>query len=216
MSRIYMSAFVLAAFALAWGALPVGSQEKKGDIMSEMDAAAMKAAMESWTKACTPGAEHKRLEGFVGSWDTTLRVWMMGQGAPPTEFPGVTEFKWIYPGRWLETSARFDGSFLDPTKKETLTRGLMGYDNYKRKNVMIWIDDSTTNLRTAEGNWTPDGKALIGYGTMDEPMTGELDKMVKYVYRFRTQDNILLEVHDLPIGEVNTKVVEIEYKRKAK
>ena len=56
--------------------------------------------------------------------------------------------------------------------------------------------------------------ALVTYGTIDEYLTGEHDKMVKYVWRFRGDDAMTFEVHDLPIGESNTKVVEVTFKRK--
>ena len=48
---------------------------------------------------------------------------------------------------------------------------------------------------------------------LDEYLTGEHDKMVKSVFRFVSEDEMKLEVHDLPIGESNTKVVEITYTR---
>jgi hypothetical protein len=37
--------------------------------------------------------------------------------------------------------------------------------------------------------------------------------MVKYAWRFVSDDKTVLEVHDLPIGENNTKVVEITFTR---
>jgi hypothetical protein len=61
----------------------------------------------------------------------------------------------------------------------------------------------------AEGDMDPSGNTLIAYGTLDEYLTGEHDKMVKYVWRFQSPTRIVLEVHDLPIGENNTKVVEV-------
>ena len=45
-------------------------------------------------------------------------------------------------------------------------------------------------------------------------MTGEHDKMVKSVWRFVSDDEMKLEVHDLPIGEDNTQVFEIRYRRR--
>ena len=53
----------------------------------------------------------------------------------------------------------------------------------------------------------------IAYGTLDEYLTGEHDKMVKYVWRFTSPTQMVLEVHDLPIGENNTKVVEITFRK---
>jgi hypothetical protein len=64
-------------------------------------------------------------------------------------------------------------------------------------------------MRQSEGDMDPSGKVLITYGTLDEYLTGEHDKMVKYVWRFDSDDKIVLEIHDLPIGEKNTKVLEI-------
>lgn len=55
--------------------------------------------------------------------------------------------------------------------------------------------------------------ALVSYGPMDEPLTGENDKPVKYVWRFPDAKTIVFELHDLAIGEPNTKVVEVTYRR---
>jgi len=55
---------------------------------------------------------------------------------------------------------------------------------------------------------------LTLYGKMDKPMTGEHNKNVKYVTRIVGPDKHIFEVHDLAIGEPNTKVVEVTYTRK--
>ena len=52
------------------------------------------------------------------------------------------------------------------------------------------------------------------YGTLDEYLTGEHDKMVKTIWRFISKDEMVMEVHDLHIGEKNTQVIEIRYTRK--
>ena len=54
------------------------------------------------------------------------------------------------------------------------------------------------------------------YGTIDEYLTGENDKAVKNVWRFPSDDRMILEVHDLAIGEENTKVVEVTFTRSEK
>ena len=47
---------------------------------------------------------------------------------------------------------------------------------------------------------------LIYYGTIDEYLTGEHDKMVKTVWRFPSADELVMEVHDLAIGATGTQV----------
>ena len=48
---------------------------------------------------------------------------------------------------------------------------------------------------------------------LDEYLTGEHDKMVKYAWRFLSPDEMVLEVHDLHIGEQDTMVLETRYRR---
>ena len=86
---------------------------------------------------------------------------------------------------------------------------------YKQSYVATAVDTMDTAMRRAEGDLDPSGKALLMYGTIDEYLTGEHDKMVKLVWRFLSDDELVLEIHDLPIGEKNTKVVETRYRRRS-
>lgn len=164
------------------------------------DMAAMMAKMRAFT---TPGPEHAVLERFLGTWEMELSV--MG-GAP--EKSEVT-WSWLMDGRWLESRA--SGSMMGQPMQSA---SWMGYDRFKQSYVMTFVNTMDTAMLRAEGDLTQDGKTLIAYGTLDEYLTGEHDKMVKYVWRFVSADEIVHEIHDLPIGEANTKVVEIRYRRK--
>ena len=68
-------------------------------------------------------------------------------------------------------------------------------------------------MTSYEGDVDPKTSALLMYGTLDEYLTGEHDKMVKTVTRFLSADKIVMEIHDLAIGEDNTKVLEVTYTR---
>jgi hypothetical protein len=59
-----------------------------------------------------------------------------------------------------------------------------------------------------------DGTVLTMFGKMDEWMTGEIGKTVKYVFRIVDKNRFVFEVHDMAIGEPNTKVMEITYIRR--
>ena len=171
---------------------------------------------EEYKKIIQPSAKHKVLERFLGTWEQTTRFWMMGPQGPAAEAKGEVVNKWLVEGMWMsgESTGKKSGNpMLDafvPTKSFTI----MGYDNYKKKFVTVHLQDKSTALSTGYGNLTRDGKTLISYGTIDEPLTGEHDKMVKYIHRFHDADHITLEIHDLAIGEENTKVVEMEFRRK--
>jgi hypothetical protein len=194
-------AAISIAFALATSAL--GQTNDPAKVKAEMA-----AMMEKAKRYTQPGEQHRALERFVGTWDTETRFFMAGKPTPPEK--GRATFAWLMPGRWLKSE--LSGTFLG---RPSRAFSLMGYDNFKQSFVVTMITDGDTAMNHAEGDLTPDGRVLIAYGTLDEYLTGEHDKMVKYVWRFEGKDRIVVEVHDLPIGEAHTKVVEITYTRRS-
>ena len=162
--------------------------------------------MEKAKKYTQPGEHHEVLARFIGDWETTCQLTMGPQPGKPEA--GTSRFEWKVEGRWIEGT--FTGSMMG---MPLTTHSWMGYDNLKQSYVDTRISNADTAMNSAEGDMTPDGKSLILYGTLDEYLTGEHDKMVKYAWRFVSDDEMVLEVHDLPIGEVNTKVLEFRYRR---
>jgi hypothetical protein len=111
-------------------------------------------------------------------------------------------------GRWMQL--RSSGQMMGmPVQGQSV----MGYDNFKMSYVVSAVSSMDTAMHCAEGDLDPGGRALLLYGTLDEYLTGEHDKMVKTVWRFLSDDEMVMEIHDLPIGENGTKVVEIRYRR---
>ncbi len=153
-----------------------------------------------------PGDHHKALERFLGAWDVETSLTMPGEREPGK---GSATFSWLMEGRWLKSE--LSGTIMGMPVESF---SIIGYDNFKMSYVGATVSSMDTALLTYEGDMDPSGKALISYGTLDEYLTGEHDKMVKYVWRFPSEDRMVLEVHDLPIGENNTKVVEVAYTRR--
>jgi hypothetical protein len=91
---------------------------------------------------------------------------------------------------------------------------LMGYDNFRREYVSIWVDNLSTTLSTSSGRLDQTGKIITVYGEMDEPISGELGKMSKMVTRIVDENTFVFEIHDLAIGGDDTMVMEITYQRK--
>lgn len=198
---IFFVCTTVSSFNVAW------SQEKKAATPPAMPN--MEEAMKKWMEAIKPGESHKLLNAFVGSWETATSIWMQGPGVPPTVTKGSAEVKWALGGRYIqqETKGEMMGQPMNGI-------GFTGYDNINKKFISFWIDDISTAMFNSEGGFDQAGKVLTTYGKMDEPMTGEHDKNVKYVWRIVSADKLIFEVHDLVIGEPNTKVVEVAYTRK--
>ena len=166
------------------------------------DTAEMAAMMAKAQKVMQPGEHHKALERFIGKWDTETRFFMGGQPTPPEK--GTTETSWLMEGRWIQLKSK--GTLMGMPFESLM---IMGYDNFKKSYVTSFVSSFDTAMVCSEGDMNRDGTALLTYGTLDDYTTGELDKMVKSVWRFESEDKIVWEFHDLPIGETNTKVMDI-------
>jgi Protein of unknown function (DUF1579) len=208
--RIVSAGLCLAvSLALSAGA---GAQEKKDtlqkkDAMPQMDSA-MAAGMKKWEEAMTPGAPHKMLAGLTGSWKAESKMWWSGPGTEATTAEGRNESTMILGGRFLTSS--YTSNLMD---RKFEGHGMLGYDNTKKKYIQLWLDNFSTSVSVAEGTADKSGNVITLWGTMDEPMTGERDKIVKYVYRLTGKDKYVFEVHDFSFPEPHTKVMEITYTR---
>ena len=127
-----------------------------------------KAQMEAWTKAMTPGAEHKRLAQAVGTWNATVTMWE-GPGAQPQVSQGVTKRHMALGGRVLvdEWTGQMMGMPFEGL-------GTTGYDNVSKKWWGTWSDNTSTGLMTTSGDCDADPKKGCTYtGKMINMMTGK-------------------------------------------
>ena len=209
--RLRLSLCAIALAVLAAGAAGQASAQGKQSAGKDESTASpeMQEMMKKWMDSATPGAPHKALEHFVGKWDLSTKMWMEGPGKPPTETKGTSEVKWILGGRY--TLEEMKGQIMGMPHNGM---GITGYDNFKKQYVGFWIDNTSTAMYSTLGDFDPSGKVLTTIGKMDEPMTGEKDKPVKYVIQIIDKDKHVFSVYDL-VGTPNEfKVVEITYTRK--
>lgn len=201
--RRLLSGMVCAA--LLSGGLMVRAQEKSAgsgqDQTNEM--------MKKWKEISTPGEPHRKLDVFVGTWDVETRAFMGGPGTAPTVSKGSCTYSWAVGGRFLkqEFKSEMMGMPIEGV-------GYTGYDNFEKKYVGAWLDNSTTAIFTLEGAMNKEGSVLTMFGKMDEWMTGEVGKMTKYVFRILTKDKIVFEIHDPALGEPNDMAIEMTFTRK--
>jgi hypothetical protein len=158
-------------------------------------------------KYATPGEPHKQLARLLGTWDVEFR---MGPGAPPVK--GTAETTWWIEGRFIHTRIKVPQAWMGMDFESV---DVLGWDNYKRK----WVGTATNSLSTALMSYEgvvvdPTGKVRVLYGPLDEYLTGEHDKPVKYVTRNVSDDKHVLEVHDLAIGENGAVVLEFAFTRR--
>ncbi|HKG20448.1 MAG TPA: DUF1579 domain-containing protein [Blastocatellia bacterium] len=183
------------------------AQEKsKGD---EKASAMSQEMVKKWTEAATPGEPHKLLDQFVGKWEVSMRMWMEGPGRPPAEAKATVEGKWILDGRFVQ-----EDSTSQIMGMPHRSIGITGYDNIKKKYVISYIENMATAICTAEGTLDESGKVMTLFGKLDEPMTGERDKVIKFVTRLIGPDKRIFEIYDLVGTPDEFKSIEMTYARK--
>jgi len=196
---------------------PSTASAQDSDTAQDAGDAAVAEMMAKAAKYTQPGPQHEFLGLLIGEWGVESRLTMGGaQGAPQA---GTAVNRWEVDGRWL--TSEWTGSLMG---MEGEVHHVIGYDPMKMSYVWTSFSSFDNALNRAEGDRTLDGDGLILWGTLDEYLTGEHDKMVKYHYRFEGErddagawtsiDRYVLEVHDMLLPEGGTMVLEFTYTRK--
>jgi hypothetical protein len=136
-----------------------------------------------------PGAEHQRLQPFVGDWNLTVRLWT-DASQPPAELTGTVERKWIMGGRFIQESVK--GECHGKTFEGL---GLLGYDSAQKKftavrvcglcgtmsHDLVTCDDSGTKFVCAKEECCPlTGQKVQG---RDEILVENNDRIVTNIYK---------------------------------
>ena len=192
------------AFLIVIAALAIGADEKAKKTMPATGKMDEKAMMEMMAKYSTPGAEHKKLEALVGTWDTTAKMWM-DPSAAPQESKGVAGNRWCSAAVPRATSKAREEPALHGM-------GTPGTTLYKKQYVSTWMDSMGTMIMSATGNTDASGK-LTMTGSMDDPMTAK--KMdFKETVTMVDNDHQLFEMWMPGPDGKPFKTLEIQYVRK--
>ncbi len=204
MKRRRIALAMLLSIVLGTG--PAAAQEK-GEGKAPMPD--MQEMMKKWKEVMTPGEPHRKLEQMAGMWDVETKSWMGGPGTEPSISRGTAQMKMILGGRFLqqETTSEVMGMPMDGI-------GITGYDNFKKKYVAFWIDNMGTAMFTMEGEMDKDGKTCTYWGLMDEPMTGERDKKVKYTLTDEGPDRQVFRIYDVAAYGDAQPTMEMTYTRR--
>jgi len=165
--------------------------------------------MKRWEESMTPGEAHKKLEPMVGTFDAEVKMWMNGPSGEPTTSRGTSLNSLVLGGRYVQQE--FTGEMMNQPFNGI---GYTGYDNFNKKYTSFWIDNMSTAMSTMDGSIDKEGATFTMWGKMDEPMTGERGKKVKYVTRIIDADKHVFEVYDVTAYGDKKPTMQITYTRK--
>jgi len=138
----------------------------------------MTPEMKAWMEYMTPGEMHKLLAKNVGTWESTITMWM-APNTPPTTNVGSSVNEMILGGRYLQSkhSGNFSGMPMEGI-------GLEAYDNAKKSFYSTWVDNMGTGIMYLTGKYDPATKTITYEGTAVDPTTGKDMKVretMKYI-----------------------------------
>jgi hypothetical protein len=166
----------------------------------------METMMAVYKKLGTPGAPHKLLASLAGSWKTKTRAWMEPD-KPPMEGTGTCEQKMLLGGRYLQQE--YTGEMMGNAFTGI---NLLGYNNYTKKYVSVWIDSMSTGIYYFVGTAGADGKTITQESSYDDPVRGPM--VWRSVTRIVDADNLGYEMYLIPKGGKEEKMMEMTVTRK--
>jgi len=158
-------------------------------------------------KLASPGAGHKKLDSWVGTWPSKMTMWM-DPTKDPVKSEGTSELKWVLGGRYVQQT--YEGQFMGGPFSGV---GYTGYDNYKKKYVATWMDTASTSVLNMTGSFDKAGKVLTMTGRMDDFTTGKVTTM-RTTTTMATNDEIRWEMFAPGPDGKEVKMMEIVYTRK--
>jgi hypothetical protein len=174
------------------------------------DPAAMdpKAMMEAYEKLLAMGEEHKGLAGMVGTWETTVSMWM-DPSAPAMTSTGVSVNTAMFGGRYIQQN--YTGQFMG---KEFQGMGYTGFNKATGKYEGVWMDSMGGSITYSSGEMAADKKSLVFYGAETDPMTKQTMKFRDVIAMVDADHHVMTRFNVLPDGK-EAKTMEIKYVRKA-
>ena len=165
------------------------------------------AMMKAYMDAAAPGEPHAMLAKGAGTWNATVKSWQDPSGEPMVS-TGTETSSMIFGGRYLES--HFTGSMMGMPYEG---RGMMGYDNGKKKYVGTWLDSMGTGIMSYEGDYDPKSKQIVCHGSYVDPVMG-MEMPCRLVSHMISDDQHVFEMWGpSPMGSGEVKWMEISSTR---
>jgi len=165
-----------------------------------------KAEMEAYTKAGTPGPQHKHLAAAAGTYDVKMKSWHE-PGAPPMEESGSATRTMALDGRVLVED--FSGTMMGSPFRGY---GMTGYDNVTGKYWSTWMDSMSTGLMLSQG--TCDANMTCTFnGSWNDPIKKGPVKS-RMTTRWSTPTTEVFEMYGPDKKGAEMKMMEIAYTKK--
>ena len=162
--------------------------------------------MKAYMDFVTPGAMHKWLASFDGTWEAYAVSYM--NPAKPDTSKLIQTYSMMLNGLYQE--AKITGEMMGMPFEG---RSWSGFDNAKKKFVMTWVDNVSSGTTYLTGDYDAATKTLNLKGTQTNPTNGK-DMNIREVLKVIDNNTYILIMYgDGPDGK-EIKFMEGTFKRK--
>lgn len=193
---------------LLWPVSLMAQSEGSKKEGSAADSPTMEEAMAAYMKLAEPGEHHAMLNPMAGEWvvETKFRMGPDGEWQPSSSEASID---WVLGGRFLKQEVSSPPSEFMPVPFEGL--GYLGFDNYKKEYVSVWMDTFATMVLVTSGEGGDNAVTLDGHYA--DPMSGK-QKSHRWAYKIHDDDHFSLMMYDEgPDGNLYVQG-ELHYHRK--
>ncbi len=167
MTRGTLRLALVAICGVALGAGLVAYADDDDDDKRNGYDAADDPKMAAMMRYSTPGPEHGAMHQLVGKWEQQVK-WRTAPDRPWVTSTSECESEMVLGGRFLRTITESEGD--DGVE----FRGIayMGYDLYRKKYVVTWVDNMTTMINFSDGSYDPTARMFMFIGSTPNFETG--------------------------------------------
>lgn len=167
------------------------------------------AMMDAMTKYAAPGEPHKALAKKEGKWQIQGKFWF-SPDSEAGEFTGTSTFKMILDGHYLLENV--EGNEPEENGQIFKGMGIIGYDNFGKNYIVVWIDNMGTSVSRFTGTPSADWQTITYTGEEPDFITGKY-KTVKSIERKISDDQYVSTMYDKTADGKEYKHMEITYTR---
>ena len=175
---------------LLWLTPLLGQSEGSKKEGSQTDTPSMEEMMAAYMKLSQPGEQHAMLKPMAGEWAVDGKFRM----APDAEWMSSksdASLEWVLGGRFLRQEVSSPPSDFMPYPFEGL--GYLGYDNFEKKYVSVWMDSMGTMVLTGSGAGGDNSVSVEG--KYPDPLGGGY-KPYRWVYEIHDKDHFTMKMYE--------------------
>ena len=142
-------------------------------------------------KYAPPGVHHEHIKPLAGRWSMVTKFRQHPE-ADWNASTGESTIEWMLGGRFLRQEVKSPPSEYMPVPFEGF--GLLGYDNFAKKYIAVWLDNFGTGLVTHDGSCDASGKVITLTGHYVDPTKNGAKIDSRSVYKIVNNDKFVFEM----------------------